>query len=187
MPSEVVSEMMLIVLVIIVGTVILGFSFAYLLPQIAFSNAQNQASNLASSSSVSVGPLLLSSSGNSGSLVVELFNPAYNGTLYVYAFVTPSYEESSAGIITPTSPSSFSVYFPNGSTAPSYSVSTIYETNGKILYGSGLTVYKVTFNTPITIVVNNVNKNDIVIIWFIVNEGGYYFRIGYTYTGVPTT
>ncbi|MEM0373705.1 MAG: hypothetical protein QXL96_08305 [Ignisphaera sp.] len=187
MPSEVVSEFILIVVIVVLGLAIFSFSFAFLLPQIAFSNAQNQASNYASSSSISVGPLLISSS-SSGSVVVELYNPSYSGVAYVFAFVVPSYYQPSAGVVTPNSLPSYSVYFPNGSKASVVPVSSpIYDTSGKVIYQSPqLSLYKVLFNTPVTIVINNVNPSNIVIIWFIVNVGGYWFRIGYTYTGVPS-
>ena len=186
MPSEVTTEMILITLVIVLGLAVAGFSFAFLVPQVAFSNAQNQASNIASSSSLSVGPLLINSS-NAGSLVVLLYNPAFNGTAYVLAFTAPSYLQPSAGVYTPSTFQPFSVYWPNGSKASAVQISSpIYDTSGKILYSGQVTLYKVSFNTPLTIVINNVNPNDIVIIWFIVNEGGYLFRVGYTYTGVPS-
>lgn len=187
MPSEVVTEFMLVILVIVIGIAVMGFSFAFLLPQIAFSNAQNQASNIASSSSVSVSPLLISPTSPSGSIVAELYNPIYNGTVYITAFVVPSYYETSSGVVTPTTTPTLTIYFPNGSVASSLSISTVYDTNGKILYQGKLPVYKVLFNTPLTIVVNNVNSNNIVVVWYIINEGGYYFRIAYTYTGVPST
>lgn len=187
MPSEITTEMILIITVVVLGIVVAGFSFAYLTPQVAFSNAQNQASNIASSSSLSVGPLLINSS-NAGSLVVMLYNPAFNGTAYVLAFTAPSYLQPSAGVYTPSSIQPFFVYWPNGSKASTVQISSpIYDTSGKILYSGQATLYKVNFNTPVTVVINNVSHNDIVIIWFIINEGGYWFRIGYTYTGVPST
>jgi len=186
MPSEVVTEMILIIAIVVVGIVITGFSFAFLAPQVAFSNAQNQASNIASSSSLSVGPLLVNSS-NAGSLVVILYNPAFNGTVYVLAFASPSYLEPSAGVYTPSTLQPFEVYCPNQVKASAIQISSpIYDTSGKILYSGQVTLYKVNFNTPVTVVMNNINSNDIVIIWFIINEGGYWFRIGYTYTGVPS-
>ena len=180
--------MILIVMVIVLGVAVAGFSFAFLVPQVAFSNAQNQASNIASSSSLSVGPLLINSTTHEGSLVVMLYNPAFNGTAYVLAFTAPSYLEPSAGVYVPSVFQPFSVYWPNSSKASAVQISSpIYDTSGKILYSGQATLYRVNFNTPLTIVINNVNSNDIVIIWFIVNEGGYLFRVGYTYTGVPST
>jgi len=187
MPSEVASEMILVILVVVIGVAVAGFSFGYLAPQVAFSNAQNQASNIASSSSLSVGPLLINSS-NAGSLVVMLYNPAFNGTACILAFTAPSYLQPSAGVYTPSSIQPFFVYWPNGTKAQTIQISSpIYETSGKIIYSGQITLYKINFNTPVTVVINNVNPNDIVIIWFIINEGGYWFRIGYTYTGVPST
>ena len=186
MPSEITSELILITLVVVLGIAVAGFSFAFLVPQVAFSNAQNQASNIASSSSISVGPLLVNSS-NAGSLVVMLYNPAFNGTAYVLVFAAPSYLEPSAGVYTPPTIQPFFVYWPNGTKSSAVQASSpIYDVSGKILYSGHVTLYKVNFNTPVTIVINNVNSNDIVIVWFIVNEGGYWFRVGYTYTGVPT-
>jgi len=188
MPSEITTEMILIIMVVVLGIVIAGFSFAFLAPQVAFSNAQNQASNIASSSSISVGPLLINSTTHRGSLVVLLYNPAFNGTAYVLAFSAPSYLQPSAGVYTPTTSQFFSVYWPNGTKASAVQISSpMYDTSGKILYSGQVTLYKVAFNTPLTIVINNVSSKDIVIIWFIVNEGGYWFRIGYAYTGVPST
>lgn len=188
MPSEVVSEMILIVVIVALGIAVAGFSFAFLAPQITFSNAQNQASNIASSSSISVGPLLINSS-NAGSLVVMLYNPAYQGTAYVLAFTAPSYYQPSAGVYTPSTIQPFLVYYPDGSRAQTIQISSpIYDTSGKVLYqpSGQITLYKVTFNTPVTIIIRNVNSNNIVIIWFIMNVGGYWFRIGFTYTGVPS-
>ncbi|ARM76824.1 hypothetical protein [Acidianus manzaensis] len=186
MPSEVTDELILIIMVVVIGLVVVGFTFGYLAPQIALSNAENVASNLASSSSVSVGPLIIGN-GDTGSIVTELYNPSTSGTACIIAFVEPSYMEASAGVVTPSSTPSFTVYCPNGSQASTTTLTKILDTNGRTLFQSEITAYKINFNTPVTININNVNPADIVIIWFIVNEGGYVFRIGYTYTGIPSS
>ena len=202
MPSEVVSEFILIIAVVVIGVAVLGFTFAFLTPQIAFSTAENQASNLASSSSVSAGPILVYTKPSPtpppptpttiGSFVSELYNPAFNGTLYILVFEAPSVAQPSIGFITPT-PTSFityEVYCPNivnGKTTQASSVTkslTIYDVNGKVLFNGLATLYQVKVGTPVTIDITNPNPNDVIVVWYIVNEGNFYFRIGFTYTQV---
>jgi len=97
MASEVNSEFILIIAVIVIGVAVLGFTFSFLTPQIAFSTAENQASNLASSSSVSASPILVYTQNSPssspptkiGSFVSELYNPAFNGSIYIYLFLKP--------------------------------------------------------------------------------------------------
>ncbi|BAB66103.1 hypothetical protein [Sulfurisphaera tokodaii] len=185
MPNEIVSEMILIIAVVIIGLVISGFTISYLIPQVAFTNAQNQASNIAQSSSLSVGPLLIS--GSTGSAVVIYNNPSITGYVYVIAFAEPSYLQPSVGVVTPTSNPSFAVYLQNGKLANQITInSPIYDVSGKILYSSPITAYQVPFNTPATIVINNIQNNDILVIWIIYNSGGYWFRVSFTFTGVPS-
>jgi len=193
MPSELLSEFILIIAVISIGVVAIGFVFAFLSPQIAFSMAESQASNLASSSSISASPMLIYTSSNgqsSGSFVTELYNPSFNGTLYILVFEAPSVAQPSVGFVTPTSSITYQVYSPNIINgrmyqAPSVTKSlTIYDVNGKALFNGSVTLYQVNVGTPVTIDVVNPNPNDVIVVWYIVNEGGYYFRIGYAYTQV---
>ena len=149
-------EIILITLVIAIGAAAYGFASIYLVPQVTFLDAQKLASYIASTSSISAS--IVNSTAHEVILRVMLHNPAFNGTAYVLVLTA-----------------SFSVYWPNGSKAPAVQISSpIYDTSGKILYSGQVTLYKVSFNTPLTIVINNVNPNDI---WFIVNEGGYWFRV----------
>jgi len=199
MASEIVSEFILIIAVIVIGVAILGFTFDFLTPQIAFSEAENQASDLASSSSISVSPMIIYTSSNGqsdGSFVSELYNPAFNGTLYILVFQSSSVAQPSVGFITPTPTSliTYEVNCPNvvnvingkktTEATPITEHLTIYDVNGKVLFNGSATLYQVKVGTPVTIDVTNPNPNDIIVIWYIVNEGGYYFRIGYTYTQV---
>ena len=188
MPSEAVSELILVVAVVIVGLLVLGFTTAYLLPQISFANAQSEASNIAQSSVLSVGPLLINQTTDVGSAVVVYNNPSIKGYVYIVAFPAPSYMQSSVGILTPSSSPSFTVYLPNGTQAKQVLISTVYDVGGqKIYYNTSqpLTAYQVPFNTPVTIKVNGVTSNDILVVWVLYNPG-YWFRVSYSFTGVPS-
>jgi len=75
----------------------------------------------------------------------------------------------------------------NGKTPQASSVNkslTIYDVNGKVLFNGSATLYQVKVGTPVTIDITNPNPNDVIVVWYIVNEGNFYFRIGYTYTEV---
>lgn len=190
MPSEAVSEMILVIAVVIVGLLVLSFTMAYLLPQISFANAQSQAGNIAQSSVLSVGPLLINQTTKVGSAVVVYNNPSVNGYVYIVAFTEPSYLQPSVGILTPSPSSSpsFVVYLPNGTQAKQVLIGTVYDVGGQKLYynpSQPLVAYKVPFNTPVTIKVNGVTNNDIVVVWVLYNPG-YWFRVSYSFTGVPS-
>ena len=164
-------EIILITLVIVIGVVAYGFASIYLVPQVTFLDAQKLASYIASTSSLSAS--IVNSTAHEVSLKAMLYNHAFNGTAYVLVLTAPS-----AGVYTPSSIQPFSVCW---SKAPAVQISSpIYDTSGKILYAGQATLYKVSFNTPLTITIDNVNPNDIVI-WFIVNEGGYWFRVAFSY------
>lgn len=187
MPSEVVSEMILVITVVLLGLVVFAFVEAYLAPHIAFVMAQNSASNVAQSSVLSVGPLLVNSSTQSGSTVIVFNNPSMSGYVYVIAFPAPSYLQPSVGILTPTSNPTFSVYLPNGTQAKAVTInSPIYDVGGQTLYSSQITAYQIPFNTPVTIKASGLTGNDILVIWILYNSGGYWFRVSYTFTGVPS-
>mgnify|MGYP001773201937 CR=1 FL=1 len=190
-PSLAVSEMILVITVVILGLLVLGFSMAYLLPQVSFANAQGQASNIARSSAISVGPLLVNENTGVGSMVMVYSNPSARGYVYVVAFLEPSYLESSIGLLapSPSSTTSFAVYFPNGTEAEQVLIDTVYDVGGQEIYynpGQPLIAYKVPFNTPVTIKVSGVGNNEILVVWVLYNTG-YWFRVGYTFTGVVSS
>ena len=187
-PSLAISEMVLVIAVVIVGLLVLGFTTAYLLPQVAFANAQSQASNIARSSAISVGPLLVNTTTGVGSMVMVYSNPSLRGYVYVVAFLEPSYLEPSVGLLTPSpsSTTSFEVYFPNGTEAKQVLIDTVYDVGGQEIYynpGQPLIAYQIPFNTPVTIKVSGVGNNEILVVWVLYNPG-YWFRVGYTFTGV---
>jgi len=186
MLDDVVEDMIVVIAVVLIGLVIASFAFSYFIPKISFSNAQSLANSMASSMSISNGPLLIS--GSQGSVLVEAYNPSYNYTYTIVAFVVPSTYESSVGLVTPQTPtttSSFKVVCSDGNDASSVNLGTVYSLSGTILVTSGVG-YTVKANTPFTIDVNNVNSNDIVVVWVLYQDSGYTFRTDYVYSGVPT-
>ena len=187
MADSVIDDFILLIAVVVIGLVILGFTFSYFAPREAFSIAEQSASSLSSSSTISTGPLLISKS--EGSAVIEIYNPSYNGNYSIFVFPISSTYEQDVGIITPSSTPSFTVYMPNGKLAKQINIdSQIYCVNGKILYDSPITAYSVPSNTPVTINVGGISSSScIVVIWILYCSSGYWFRIGYTFTGVPST
>ncbi|QGA68040.1 hypothetical protein [Sulfolobus sp. E11-6] len=194
MPSEVTEEFIIIVAVVLIGLVLFGFTMMYFVPHEIFSLAQQQASSISSSTTISVGPLI--SNSVNASTVIEVYNPALSGNVTLIVFPEPSYLQQDVGLVTPQSLpqssiylSNFSVYLSNGKLAKSLSINVpIYDVSGKIVYGSQITAYTVPFNTPVTVIVNGVNGNNyILIVWVLYNSNGYWFRIGYTFTGAPST
>ncbi|MCH4815524.1 MAG: hypothetical protein QXY87_07340 [Saccharolobus sp.] len=187
MPSEVIEEFIIIIAVVLIGLVLFGFATAYFIPHEIFSLAQQQASSISSSTTISVGPLIVSSSR--ASTVIEAYNPAISGNVTLIVFPEPSYLQQDVGLVTPQSPPQFSVYLSNGKLAKSFTISVpIYDVNGRITYDSQITAYTVPFNTPVTVVVNGVSgSNYILVVWVLYNSNGYWFRIAYTFTGVPST
>ncbi|QGA55250.1 hypothetical protein GFS03_12025 [Sulfolobus sp. E5-1-F] len=187
MPSEVTEEFIIIVAVVLIGLVLFGFTMTYFLPHEIFSLAQQQASSISSSTTISVGPLI--SNSVNASTVIEVYNPALSGNVTLIVFPEPSYLQQDVGLVTPQSSPQFFVYSSNGKLAKSLSINIpIYDVSGKIVYGSQITAYTVPFNTPVTVVVNGVNGNNyILIVWVLYNSNGYWFRIGYTFTGAPST
>jgi hypothetical protein len=183
-PENVVENLLILVAVVVLGLMIVGFSAAYFIPQEAFATSQQAASNIGASSTISVGPLLVS--GGSGSLVVEVYNPSVTGNITLFAFPEPSYLQPSVGVLTPLNQPSFSVYMPNALPAKAVSVRGIYDLNGKLLYASSVQGYSVPFNVPVTINIQGVSGSNIVIVWVLLSSGTYNFRIGYTFTGVAS-
>ncbi len=181
--DNVTEEFILVILVIVVGVALFGFVSSYLIPTEAFSVAQQQAASISSSSTVSVGPLLINN--GEGSAVVEFYNPSFTGNVFVVAFVAPSSEEPSFSILTPSS-LSFSVYLPNGNEATQVTVDKVYDVSGRQLTGQVI-AYEVPVNVPVTVKVNGVSSNDIIVVWFLYNSGNYFFRVGVSFTGVPSS
>jgi len=180
-----VDDFLLVIAALILGLVVFAYVTSVLIPQEAFALGQQQASSIASSSSISVGPLLVNSSGV-GSAVIEFYNPSLSGNVSIFVFPAPQYLEPSVGIIGPTSTPKFRVYLPNGVQAKTLTINQLYDLNGQQMAGS-LTAYTVPVNTPVTVVVNGTNSNDILVVWVLYQANGYWFRIGYTFTGVPTS
>ncbi|QKQ99084.1 hypothetical protein GWK48_00545 [Metallosphaera tengchongensis] len=182
--ENVVQEIILVSVVLVLGLVIIGFTVSYLYPQIVLSSEEQTANNIASQTTLSVGPVL-SGSSSTGSLVMEVYDPGVSGNVSVLAFVEPQSFETSVGLVTPPTSPNFKVYLPNGKPAYSFTSGNIYDLNGRLLVRSEH-VYTVPFNQPFTISVNNFNSNDIVIIWVMYGQGEL-FRIGFTFTGVPSS
>ena len=183
MSSIAVSEFILVVAVVVLGLLMFAFIEAYLLPQYAFTLAEQQARALASAASVSVSPPAVGTSGYS--FVVYPYIPGFKGNVTVFAFVAPQYLLPSVSVLTPQSGQpAFTAYYPTGKELSEVSVGPVYDTNGNELFSS-LTAYTVPANTPF--VVNaNIPQGDVLIIWIIYYGGSYgptnyYFRIAYTY------
>ncbi|WP_054845416.1 hypothetical protein [Sulfuracidifex tepidarius] len=96
--DDVVEDMIVLIAVVIIGLVIASFAFSYFVPKISFSNAESLSNSMASSMSVSNGPLLVS--GGEGSALFEAYDPSYNYNYTVIAFVEPSSYASSVGLVT---------------------------------------------------------------------------------------
>ncbi|MCG2884380.1 MAG: hypothetical protein L7H01_05805 [Sulfolobales archaeon] len=185
MGSLAVDDFLLVIAALILGLVVFAYVTSVLIPQETFAIGQQIASSIASSSSISVGPLLVNSSGV-GSAVIEFYNPSLSGNVSIFVFPAPQYLEPSVGIIGPTSTPKYWVYLPNGVQAKTLTINQLYDLSGHQMAGS-LTAYTVPVNTPVTVVVNGTNSNDILVVWVLYQANGYWFRIGYAFTGVPTT
>jgi hypothetical protein len=183
--SLAVDDFLLVIAALIIGLVVFAYVDGVLIPQETFAIGQQVASSIASSSTISVGPLLVNSSGV-GSAVIEFYNPSLSGNVSIFVFPAPQYLEPSVGIIGPTSTPKFWVYLPNGSQAKTLTINQLYDLSGHQM-ADNLTVYTVPVNTPVTVVVNGTNSNDILVVWALYQANGYWFRIGYAFTGVPTT
>ncbi|ABP95796.1 MULTISPECIES: hypothetical protein [Metallosphaera] len=187
MPENIVQEIILISVVVALGIAIVAFSISVLYPQIILTSEEQTASNIASQTTLSVGPLLVNST--SGSLVLEVYDPAESGNVSIVAFYVPQSFEPSISLVTPTSPpssSTFKVYSVTGALDRAEIISRIYDLNGQILYNSPLTAYSVPFNTPVTVFAKGYQQGDIIVIWVLYGQGDT-FRIGYTFTGVPSS
>ena len=184
MPSVAVTEFMLIIAVVVLGLIIFAFLETYLLPQYAFTLAEQQARTLASATFISVSPPATGSSGYS--FVVYPYIPGFKGNVTVFAFVEPQSLLPSVSLLTPqSSQPEFIACYPGGKVLSKVNVGPIYDTNGNELVPS-LTAYTVPANTPFVITAN-IPKGDVLIIWIIYYGGGYgpssyYFRIAYAYT-----
>ncbi|MBB5254093.1 hypothetical protein [Sulfurisphaera ohwakuensis] len=190
MAEGIVTTFMIVIAVLVIGLVIFGFSSALLAPKEAFAIAQHQAAQLASQTTISVGPFLVSNS--QGSLVIEAYDPSYSGNYYVYVFLIPSYLITSAGVVTPNDQFAvnlpFQVYLANGNLATQTTITSVYDINGNELYQGSLSVYEIPSNTPVTINIQNVPNSGngyYIIVWLIYTNGINSFRIGYAYTGLP--
>ena len=193
MPESVVQTMIIVIAVMVLGLVIFGYTSAFLAPTEAFTIAEQQAAQIAAQTTISPGPFLVNSSGI-GSVVVEAYDPSYSGNYTLYVFMIPSYLVTSVGEVTPNSPVvdnvPFTVYLPNKVQASTVTGAQIYDINGNELYQGKLLVYSIPANTPVTIDLYNVpnqGKGYYVVIWLMINNGLYMFRVGYAYTGLPSS
>jgi len=193
MVESVVQTMIIVIAVMVVGLAIFGYTSAFLAPTEAFTIAEQQAAQIAAQTTISPGPLLVSSNGV-GSVVVEAYDPSYSGNYTLYVFLIPSYLVTSAGEVTPNLPVVdnvyFTVYLPNKIQASTITSTQIYDINGNELYQGKLLVYSIPANTPVTIYlykVPNQGKGYYIVIWLMINNGLYMFRVGYAYTGLPSS
>ncbi|QGR18538.1 hypothetical protein [Stygiolobus azoricus] len=193
MPESIVQTMIVVIAVLVIGLVIFGYASAFLAPTEAFTIAEQQAAQIAAQTTISPGPLLVSSNGT-GSMLVEAYDPSYSGNYTLYVFLIPSYLATSVGAVTPNLPVvdnvNFKVYLPNGIQASAVTATRIYDINGNELYQGKLLVYTIPANTPVTINLYNVpnqGKGYYVVIWLMINNGLYMFRVGYAYTGLPSS
>jgi len=193
MVESVVQTMIIVIAVIVVGLAILGYTSAFLAPTEAFTIAEQQAAQIAAQTTISPGPLLVSPKGV-GSVLVEAYDPSYSGNYTLYVFLIPSYLVTSAGVVTPNLPVVdnvyFTVYLPNKIQASTVTGTKIYDINGNELYQGKLLVYSIPANTPVTINLYNVpnqGKGYYVVIWLMIYNGLYMFRVGYAYTGLPSS
>jgi hypothetical protein len=193
MPESVVQTMIIVIAVLVVGLAVFGYTSAFLAPTEAFTIAEQQAAQIAAQTTISPGPLLVSSNGV-GSVVVEAYDPSYSGNYTLYVFLIPSYLVTSAGVVTPNSPVvdnvQFTVYLPNKIQASTVTGTQIYDINGNELYQGKLLVYSIPANTPVTIYlykVPNQGEGYYIVIWLMINNGLYMFRVGYAYTGLPSS
>jgi hypothetical protein len=187
--DEVVEDMIVLIAVVILGLVIASFAFSYFAPKIAFANAESLSNTMASSMSVSNGPLILGNNGE-GSILVEAYNPSFTGNYTIVAFTEPSSLSSAVGLVTPSSSSltkgAFQVYLPSGKSANAVQLPEVYSLSGAVLLGQGSGYgYTVPANTPFTVDLP-ANAHDIVVIWLLYQEDGFCFRVDYTYSGVPS-
>ncbi|MFP3234606.1 MAG: hypothetical protein RXR08_13430, partial [Sulfolobaceae archaeon] len=171
MVESVVQTMIIVIAVIVVGLAILGYTSAILAPTEAFTIAEQQAARIAAQTTISPGPLLVSSNGV-GSVLVEVYDPSYSGNYTLCVFLIPSYLVTSAGVVTPNLPVvdnvNFTVYLPNKIQASTVTGTQIYDLNGNELYQGKLLVYSIPANTPVTINLYNVpnqGKGYYVVIW----------------------
>jgi hypothetical protein len=193
MVESVVQTMIVVIAVMVLGLAIFGYTSAFLAPTEAFTIAEQQAAQIAAQTIISPGPLLVSSDGV-GSVLVEAYDPSYSGNYTLYVFLIPSYLVTSAGVVTPNSPVVdnvyFTVYLPNKVQASTVTSTRIYDLNGNELYQGKLLVYSIPANTPVTIVLYNIpnqGKGYYVVMWLMINNGLYMFRVGYAYTGLPSS
>lgn len=193
MVESVVQTMIIVIAVMVVGLAIFGYTSAFLAPTEAFTIAEQQAAQIAAQTTISPGPLLVSSNGV-GSVLVEGYDPSYSGNYTLYVFLIPSYLVTSAGVVTPNLPVvdnvDFTVYLPNKIQASTVTATQIYDINGNELYQGKLSVYSIPANTPVTInlyKVPNQGKGYYIVIWLMINNGLYMFRVGYAYTGLPSS
>ncbi|MEM0278775.1 hypothetical protein [Metallosphaera sp.] len=181
--ENVVQEIIMIAIIVAIGIAIITFSVSVLYPQIVLTSQAQVASNIASETTLSVGPLLTNE--GSGSMVVEVYNPAEEGNVSIIAFFVPQSYETSVSLVTPQSTSSLQVYLQNGKPAESLTLNRVYDLNGRLLYDGELKAYSVPFNSTVTLSVSGYQPGDVAVIWVMYGQG-YTFRIGYTFTGVPS-
>jgi hypothetical protein len=182
LPENVVQEIILLVAVVTLGLAVIALSITVLYPQFILSSEEQVANNLASQTTISVGPLL--NNGNQASLVLEAYDPAETGNVTVLVFPEPSSFETSVGLVTPQGQPSFSVHLANGKLAEPVTLAKVYDLNGHLLIGSPIRAYTIPFNDPVTVIFSGFSKGDIAVVWVMYGQGDV-FRIGYTFTGVP--
>jgi|ECHhosMinimDraft_1075155.scaffolds.fasta_scaffold00199_8 hypothetical protein len=178
MPNEVITTFIIMVAAVLIGIILFSFVSGVILPQENFTYAKDFASNLASQTTLSIGPLI------NNSFVLEVYNPAYSSNFTVFVFIVPSYYIPSIGLVTPqvyTNQNPFTVILSNGKVASKTFVNKVYDVSGNSLYSS-INGYSIPSNSPVTIIVS-VQKGQVAVVWVMVQNSNYWFRIGYTYTG----
>ncbi|MGC9105067.1 MAG: hypothetical protein ACP5HQ_01385 [Thermoprotei archaeon] len=180
------GEFFLVVAAVLLGILVISYISAVLVPQENFAMSQQRAINLASSSTIAVGPLMVDPVNRVASAVFEFYNPGVSTNLTVIVFQVNSSLVSSVGQLVPNSLPAYIVYLPSGSNASVVKIDTpIYDLSGRVLLNGTYKVYTVPANVPFTVKVYGVSSNQVLVIWFLWYTGGYWFRVSYSFTGVP--
>ena len=179
MVSVAASEFILVVAALVIGLVLFGFTEAVIIPQYAFTLAEQQARTLSTATFISISPPEIGASGYS--YVVYPYIPGFTGNVSVFIFEEPQSLLPSVAVLTPQSSSpSFTANYPGGKSLSEVTIGPVYDTNGHEL-ATSLTAYTVPANTPF-IITGTLQPGYALIIWVIYYSGNYYFRIAYAYT-----
>lgn len=165
------SSFILVAATLAIGLVLFGYASSYFAYQSAQAYAVKEASSIAASLNIKY--LEATNSNGEDSVLILPYDSVSNSPIYISVFIISNeYYNYPLDSIVPTNS-----FIPvNGSSLPAPEIVTVYSPSNNIIYNGTLVLYPTYLNAIQSI---NIQKDEHVMIWILMNINGNLYRVGY--------